>query len=335
MTIYPTYRVQDARGFHAIGYAPYTALSMSLSFSNQSFRAGFGETGTVCYASSTNGYFSVYIYDASNNLVRVLESNVWQQASTACLQWDGRNTAGTVVSNGVYYAVIAQTVNGVTAQYDPRTVLLGSNITSSVTGIVVQSQFNPYTGGLFPIQYTLPTPSEVTILIQDASLNTIAVVCSNALRLAGNQTEFWNGRLSNGSLIAPGQTFQVALSVVALGANAMIVQQPLSVLTGLQISATKFTPSSNPYGPNTNGTVTLSYTLDQAADARIVITDSLGNVIRNVLESGKSAGLNTSVWSGTDSLGRLVMAGVYNISVAPEVSGQDGASQTIWVEAYY
>jgi hypothetical protein len=335
MTIYPTYRVQDARGFYGIGYAPYTALSMSLSFSNQSFRAGLGETGTVCYASSTNGYFSVYIYDASNNLVQVLQSNVWEQAGTACVQWDGLNTNGAVVSNGVYYAVIAQTVNGATAQYDPRPLLLGTNITSSVSGFAVQNQFNPYAGGLFPIQYMLPTPSWVTIVIQDTAFNTIAVVCSNALQSAGAQIEYWNGRLSNGSLIAADQTFQVSLIAVSAGANALIVQQPLPSLTGLSASATKFTPSLNPYGPNTNGTVALSYMLDRAADARIIVEDSQGNVVQNALDSGKSPGPNTSVWTGTDSFGRLVAAGVYSIAVAPEVSGQDGVPQSVWVQTYY
>jgi flagellar hook assembly protein FlgD len=334
MTIYPTYRVQDANGFYAVGSAPYAALSMSLSFTNQSFRPGLGETGTVSYTSSSGGYFSAYIYDASNNLVAVLESNVWQQAGTATLQWNGENLNGAVVPSGVYYAVINQTVNGATASYDPRPLLLNSNITTSVTGITVQNQFDAYTGGLFPIQYTLPTPSQVTIVILDASDNIIAVVCSNALQSAGTQVQYWNGQLSNGSLIPSGRTFHVGLTAVAIGANAMIVQQPLPSLTDLQSSATKFTPSSNPYGLGTNS-VTLSYTLDYAADARIIVTDSQGNVVLNALDPGKSPGQNTSIWTGTDSLGRLVAAGIYNIAVAPEVSGQDGAPQTIWVQTYY
>lgn len=333
-TIYPTYQVKDARGFYGIAYAPYLALSMSLSFSNQAFRAGLGETGAVCYASSTNGYFSAYIYDASTNLVRVLQSNVWQQAGTACVQWDGRNTGGTVVSNGAYYVVVDQTINGSTLRYDPRPLLLGSNVTSSVSGFAVQNQFNPYTGGLFPIQYTLPTPSQVTIVIQDNSFNNIAVVCSNVFRLAGSQVEYWNGQLSNGNLIAANQTFQVVLTAIAVGGNSLIVQSALPSLTALSASVTKFTPSLNPYGLGTNS-VTVSYTLDRAADARIVIANSTGNVVQNALDPGKSPGSNTTVWTGADSQGRLVPAGIYSIAVAPEVAGQDGVSQTIWVQTYY
>ena len=334
VTCWPTYRVKDSRGFYGLGYARYDALSMSLSISNQAFRAGLNETGTVCFASSTNGYFSAYIYDASNNLVRVLESNVWHQAGSACLQWDGRDAGAGVVSNGVYYAVIEQTVNGAKACYDIKKLLLGTNVTSAITGIIVPSQFNPYSGGSFPIQYVLPTASRVTILIQDNNLNTIAVVCSNVLRAAGAQTDYWDGRLSSGAMITASTGFRVSLSAVAVGANAVIVQSALPTLSSLRSSKAKFTPSANPYGLSTNAAI-CTYSLDGPTNIRVIIRNTQGQIIQNGLETGKSTGQNLSAWPGTDSQGRPVTAGLYCISISPELNGQSGNSQSIWVQVYY
>lgn len=331
---WPTFRIKDERGLHGLAFQRYDALSMSLSFSNQAFRAGLGETGIISYASSTAGYFSVYIYDVSNNVVRVLESNVWHEGGAVNLRWDGLDDTAAFVSNGIYYAVIEQAVGSNTATYDPRSLLLASNITADIIGISVASTFNPYAGGNFPIHYVLPSASLVTILITGETNDILAVVCSNAMRGAGANVDYWNGRLLDGGIMPAGQIFNVSINATSIGANALIVMQPVSGIRNLSASNTRFMPAANPYGRNTN-TVTLTYDLSASTDVRVEIKDTNGGVVQNGFEPGKPSGANQTVWDGRNAAGRSVAAGLYSVTVWCESGAGTGHPATVWVEAYY
>jgi len=333
-TWFPTIRVKDERGFYALDSARYDALSMSLSFSNQAFQAGLNETGQVCFAASTGGVFSVYLYDSQSNLVSVLESNVVHASGSACLSWDGRDTQGALASNGVYYVVVEQTIGGETITYDPAFLMRGSNITAEITGISVASSFDPYSGGQFPIRYDLSAPARVTVTIEDDLGLTIGLVCSSVLRSAGTHTEYWDGRLLSGAMITAGQTFNVAISAVSVGGNAMIVEEPLPSVDDLTASATEFIPALNPYGMGTN-TLTLSYDLQAGSDIRIEVRSEAGTLIRNAIEPGKPAGSNQSVWPGTDDAARLAAAGLYSVTLSAESGSRRGEPSTVWVEVYY
>jgi len=333
-TWFPTVRVKDERGFYALDSARYDALSMSLSFSNQAFQAGLSETGHVCFTASTGGVFSVYIYDSQSNLVSILESNVLHATGSACLTWDGRDTDGSLASNGAYYVVIEQTFGSETITYDPAFLMLGSNITADITGIYVASSFDPYSGGQFPIRYDLSAPARVTVTIENDLGEMIGLVCSNVLRSAGTHTEYWDGRLLSGAMITAGQTFNVAISAVSIGGNAMIVEEPLPSVDELTASATEFIPALNPYGMGTN-TLTLSYDLQAGSDIRIEVRSEAGTLIRNALEPGKPPGSNQSVWPGTDDAARLAAAGLYSVTLSAESGSRRGEPSTVWVEVYY
>jgi flagellar hook assembly protein FlgD len=247
---------------------------------------------------------------------------------------DGGRADDNPVSNGLHYVVIEQTLGGVTVTYDPATLLLGSNITSRITGISLSSTFDPYAGGRFPIRYELATPARVTITIKDGLGMTIGSVCSGALRAAGVQTEYWDGRLFSGAMIGPGQTFNVSILAIAVGGNALIVEDPLPPIEGLTASASKFMPALNPYGLSTNS-LTLSYRLSAGADVRIEVRSASGRTVRGALEPDKSAGANRSVWPGTDDGGRLVAAGLYSVTLCVESGSRRGPPATVWVEVYY
>ena len=333
-TWFPTIRVKDERGFYALDQTRYDALSMSLSFSNQAFQAGLNETGHVCFTASTGGVFSVYVYDSSSNLVSVLESNVLHASGSACLSWDGRDTEGALVSNGVYYVVVEQTIGSETITYDPAFLMRGSNITAEITGIYVASSFDPYSGGQFPIRYDLSAPACVTVTIEDDLGLTIGLVCSSALRSAGTHTEYWDGRLLSGAMISAGQTFNVAVSAVSVGGNVLLVDEPLPAIDNLAASATEFIPALNPYGTGANS-LDLSYDLQAAADVRIEVRSTEGTLIRNALEPGKAMGENQSIWPGTDDAGRLAAAGLYSVTLSAESGSRRGQPSTVWVEVYY
>jgi flagellar hook assembly protein FlgD len=337
-TWFPSLRVKNARGFYGVASKRYDALSMSLDFSNQSFRAGLGQTSVVSYASSTGGFFSTFIYDSNSNVVRTLESNVYHAAGSAQLAWDGKSDGGFLVATGVYYAVVRQILaSNVTVTYDPSVLQMGSDMSYDVGGIFgisTPETFNPYSGSPFPIQYTSPAPARVTVLIQNDALLTIAVVCSNALRSAGAHTEYWDGRMTNGLIMPVGARFHVAIQVLGIGANALIVESALTPILNPSVSAPKFMPALNPYGTSTNSLI-LSYQLEGAADVRITVRRSDGSVIQDALDPGKVVGANQTIWSGTTSGGSLAAPGLYTVTLSSESGGVRGDPSTVWVEVYY
>jgi len=333
-TVHPTLRVRNTQGFYALAHGTYTGISMALAFTNQAFRSGVGETGTVTYTVSHAGEFSAHVYDANSNLVCTLESGVWHDAGGIQLDWDGRDSNGDLVPPGAYYIVIEQVVNGQTLVYDTASLTRGQSVNQSITDIAIPDTFSLAEGGMFPIQFTLESPAMVTVSILDGGGSNIATVVSNDLRAAGTHYLSWDGRTANGEVIAENTAFSVAISAEGLGDNAMIVQAPAPVLSGLQTASRKFTPSENPYGTEGSG-LTIEYTLDMTADVRLLIRDKKGAVLLNALEPGKTAGTHESVWPGMDGEGRFVAKGFYSVTATPQANGQDGNSDTVWAEAFY
>jgi len=333
-SVRPTLRVRNADGFYAVAHAPYTGLALDMAFSNQAFHAGLNETGTVSYTVSHAGEFSVYIYDADGNLVRTLEDGVAHEAGEVLLDWDGRDNEGNLVEPGAYHVVVEQTVNGQTLVYNTADLTRGQSVNQSITAVSTPGTFSLAEGGAFPIQFTLETAAMVTVEILDSGGSNIATVVSNDLRGVGMHYLSWDGRIADGSVIAEGTAFSVAISAVGLGDNAMIVQAPTPVLSGLQTASRKFTPSENPYGTEGGG-LKIAYTLDMAADVRLLIRNQDGTVMLDALEPGKTAGTHESVWPGADGESRLVAKGFYSITAIPQSGGQNGISTTVWAEAFY
>jgi len=67
----------------------------------------------------------------------------------------------------------------------------------------------------------------------------------------------------------------------------------------------------NPFNPRT----TLEFELDRRASTRIEIYDVAGRLIDRLDLGDLSVGRHEIEWSGRDSRGRTVAAGVYNYSV--------------------
>jgi arylsulfatase A-like enzyme len=63
----------------------------------------------------------------------------------------------------------------------------------------------------------------------------------------------------------------------------------------------------NPFNPST----TISYDLPEQAQVMLKVYDMLGKQIKTLVNQSQDAGSKTTVWYGTDDLGRQVSAGVY------------------------
>ncbi len=63
----------------------------------------------------------------------------------------------------------------------------------------------------------------------------------------------------------------------------------------------------NPFNPST----TFRYQLPQAANVQLIIYNTLGQVVRRLVESQQAAGEYETMWDGKDYTGRTVASGVY------------------------
>lgn len=63
----------------------------------------------------------------------------------------------------------------------------------------------------------------------------------------------------------------------------------------------------NPFNPSTN----IVFTLPQPALTQVNVYNSLGQLVRRLVNEELSAGLNEKSWDGKDELGRLVSSGIY------------------------
>lgn len=333
-SIRPTLRIRDTAGRYAVAHGDYMGIEIGLSFSNQAFRAGIGEAGLITYVASQAGFFSVHIYDGQTNLVRTLESNVWHEAGTVTLSWDGLDEDDNPVPPGPYNVVVEQTVGGTTLRYDSSVLAGQSGIAGTVVGFSAPSTFSLADGGVFPIQFTLQEPAYVNVTILDGDGVVMTVILSNDLRSAGTHYLSWDGRKTTGEVLAEGESFSVAVSSAPVGPNALIVQPTTPVLSNLQAASRKFTPSENPYGTTTNAAI-LTFSLDMGADIHLEVRDAAGAMVLDGLEPSKPAGDNAVIWTGRDLAGHLVGQGYYSISAWPKAGGNTGVPSTIWVEAFY
>ncbi|RJP74145.1 MAG: hypothetical protein C4524_13220, partial [Candidatus Zixiibacteriota bacterium] len=69
--------------------------------------------------------------------------------------------------------------------------------------------FSPRLSFVIRFQYDLPAEGNVTLKIYDFAMDEVAVVVDNVLRLAGDNTEEWDGRRADGSPAATGVYYYV------------------------------------------------------------------------------------------------------------------------------
>ncbi|MBT7863134.1 MAG: T9SS type A sorting domain-containing protein [Gemmatimonadetes bacterium] len=84
-------------------------------------------------------------------------------------------------------------------------------------------------------------------------------------------------------------------------------------------------PALHPAYPNPfNAATVLSFDMPTTADARLIIYDTLGRMVRTLADGTQSAGTHTATWDGRDDAGRAVASGIY---IARITMGSMGQSQ--------
>ncbi|MFQ6096868.1 MAG: FlgD immunoglobulin-like domain containing protein [Armatimonadota bacterium] len=94
--------------------------------------------------------------------------------------------------------------------------------------------------------------------------------------------------------------------------------------SGLTISNVSHTPSV--FNPSQSETATITYTISEAADVTIRLTDPWGTVVRTLVDgAARSSGQHSEVWDGKDDSGEIVDDDIYLYTIEAETNDGDYA----------
>ena len=211
---------------------------------------------------------------------------------------------------------------------------LGSG-TSDIVHALDANAGDMYAGGLFTVAGTKASfyfgrynPAIVAVLIQhfDATFDGAGVRLSwdiftdeeiAGFRAYRKEAEGPYLSVSGGELIPTGardfvdasvqagRTYQYMLAVVR--ADGSELTSPVVTVRTSPIRLTLEQNRPNPFNPST----TIRFTLPEAAQVSLIITDVKGSVVTRLVEERMPAGTTDVRWNGTNSDGRPVSSGVY------------------------
>jgi flagellar hook assembly protein FlgD len=166
---------------------------------------GVRETIAVTATNSEAGALVVRILDAHGALVRSWTAAVG--TAPVALTWNGRNTAGAIVPDGVYtIRVAARDLAGNTGPALDRRVSVIAALRSVATSktLIFPQDLDTLVGAT-RLSFVLARPMTVTWTIRNAAGAIVATRVANAVRPAGYQGWNFTGRRADGSMLPRGR----------------------------------------------------------------------------------------------------------------------------------
>ncbi len=271
------------------------------------------QLATISYSLTQNANVTIKIFSYPNHvLLRTLINAVPKLAGINQDAWDGKNDNLQVLPEAVYYFEIsAITSQNETGGYSPP---YNSGSVQIINGSLTPANFNPAKGDLATIRYDLVAPSWVTLRVGWSRVPTPSphrILIDNQPRDITNNTELWDGRQDNGSLVT-GDWYLVAGWTQIMPENVIVIQNR---------SASRVTSvTSNPYVmyPQYGEMTEIKYQITRDARVTVLIKEQGGNAVRTLVNNEqKIAGQHSVIWNGKDNYGNVVSSpGHYRIEVS-------------------
>ncbi|MBN1494798.1 S-layer homology domain-containing protein [Candidatus Peregrinibacteria bacterium] len=165
----------------------------------------YDESTTIYFSLNQSSTVTLKIYDSIGANVKTILSNASYGKGSFKVLWNGRDTNGYIVEEGVYtYKLTAagtygtQNYNGnVTVDYDNGGVTYPVPVISS--DYALPTPFDPNIENTY-IYFDLNTQSDVTIQIYDGSA-VVKTILNSTLLSGGNHAKKWDGRNSSGDIV--------------------------------------------------------------------------------------------------------------------------------------
>ncbi|MDR3661000.1 MAG: PKD domain-containing protein, partial [Mycobacterium sp.] len=259
---------------------------------------------------------TVTVLDSGNNVVKTLLNNVSENGAF-WHDWDGTNTAGTVVPNGTYTIQVTASNGGGTATPLTYTVIVASGTPGTLTTPAAGATLSGLAGFVF-------TPS--TSFTSTFPITQVSVGClGTANSAAGNGT--WqasadtNTACSNGiQSLSPYVYVTDPLGVTHYwsGPNTSVTFANAPTLNAEDTANVYFFPSGNGFGDTT----TTAYThVSEPSTVTVAVLNSSNTVVKTLLDHVSESNWFYPTWDGTNTAGAVVPDGTYTIQVTASNSG--------------
>lgn len=267
-------------------------------------------TTTISYNLSENANTSVKIYDSSSTLVKILENSTLKMLGFNSVPWDGRDSSGEIVDDGIYtYEITAADPVGLSSIPATGTIIV--NRAPSITKVSDgPDPFKPDGTNASTIKYTLYKDADVSLKIYDSSDNVIKTLINGPVS-AGTHSVAWDGKNQAGSIVYSDIYLYKFDAVDTDGKTAEQVTGTITVdLSPPSIYNAGISPDI--FAPTGTNSAAVSYSLSESANTTVAIYNG-SNVLVKTLESNKlkPRGSSTVTWDGTNSSGKIVADGTY------------------------
>ena len=290
---------------------------------------------SIKYTLSEASKVNVGIYDSRNVLVRTLESDALKQPGINFAYWDGKNSSGSIVRDGVYtFKISAVDLAGHPAAPITGTITV-ERLNPSLTSVSDSPDPLPLTDSASStIKFTLSEKAKVSIRIYDNNQTLINTIGNKTFDY-GENSIVWDGSDQAGNEVTNGTYTYIIEATDSFFKKSTPVSGTIKIdSTKPEITSASILP--NPFAPIGGNTASISFNLSEAAKISINIYNSDDKLIKSLEDNAtKSAGNNFSSWNGKDSSGQVIKDGEYKFTIsAIDLVGLAGnpASQNFTVE---
>jgi PKD repeat protein len=323
------FRVTDNDGLTAFDLVTVTVnMSVSLSITDDTISSTKNETTFVRTTISADAIITIFINDQSDNIVRTLVDNVPRLKGSYSDVWDGKDSKGTILEDGVYYAVMQYNFNGEIATYD-LTHITGNSLYEPSQNYMGSdygtTYFDPHKDESCWITFNLNKASEVSIFVGHFNYDIRERTILNRQTLgSGQHSMIWDGFNDKGKLaqsIPIGESwtypgFLIAVWAWTLPSNAIFLEGKTPTLNNVSVEPNYFDPSERTCISTFDPKADISYNISKPCNVILKIYNINTNIlVRTIQNYNVLQGKNVISWNGTNESGLYVDNGDYRLSL--------------------
>ncbi|MEA2639506.1 MAG: hypothetical protein QOF51_900 [Chloroflexota bacterium] len=310
---------------------PLTLQITQVSASPDSFSPdgdGSYDTAMIAFTLSKDAQVTIKILNSSSQVVRTLLSSVNRTTGPRLENWDGKNDASVVISDGLYsYTIDAVDSLGNHAVQQGGTVLVdtrkplnltspspGTTLSGTVSLVLTQPADYSITAACAPFCNLYPAIGPAFpgsgLGFVNGFIGTLLLQSDGTWRLSWDTTTVSNG-------VYELQTFTPYRDSRGDIKNVWSRQGTFTVDNGLTITQVgDFTDSFSPNGDGQYDNSHIDYSLSKDAQVTLKIVNALNQVVRTLVgNASRSIGFHEEIWDGKGDGGLVVPDGLYTYTI--------------------
>lgn len=339
-------RVTDNSGLTGIDTIDITVnLPITLTLSNDTCKPLQGGTINVNTTQGGATPITLFIQNKAGQNIKTLVNNVQRAAGSYSDTWDCKDSSGTVVPEGAYYAILQYLANGQVKTLDLTSTTGGlfynPSWTMSTTGGASCSTcpFKPLENNFLKVDFTLTKASETSVSIRLFNrVDEVVSLFDRKLFGRGTYTAYWDGTDITGRIVAPppGEQFLWGMTAFTLPDNAIFVEVAPQI-TNVSANPNYFDPSTGNFISPQNPTTKIAYTLTKQSNVSLqVFRSGTNTLMRTIIQPNVPAGNGTVEWDGRDSTGIFADTGDYRLAVkATDAAGNQSIVRYVLVRVFH